>query len=146
MTATQEPINRVTLPTLSRLPTAAKALSTATILVMGIAFLGAMGQVLIHDIIPTFSGETETVDHPGVNTPVSANPGDERTSASTIPRGDLFADLDPVPAKAKQESVKFYQDEQFVWLHIPGGGLFALIFAWVSVRAVWEMWVSSDEG
>ena len=28
----------------------------------------------------------------------------------------------------------------FFWLHIPGGGLFAIVFAYVSLRALREMW------
>ncbi len=36
--------------------------------------------------------------------------------------------------------LKGYVSPTFFWLHIPGGGLFGLTFAIVSVRALWEMW------
>jgi len=29
----------------------------------------------------------------------------------------------------------------FFWLHLPGGGLFGLVFVYVSLRALWEMWI-----
>ena len=47
-------VKKIELPRLSRLPSPAKALATAVILVMGIALLGALGQIIVHDIIPTF--------------------------------------------------------------------------------------------
>ena len=43
-------------PNLSRLPVPAKALVTTIILTMSIAMAAAMGQIIIHDIIPTFFG------------------------------------------------------------------------------------------
>ncbi len=36
--------------------------------------------------------------------------------------------------------LKGYISPAFFWLHIPGGGLFGLAFAIVSVKALWEMW------
>ena len=30
----------------------------------------------------------------------------------------------------------------FFWLHIPGGGIFAVVFGYVSARALWEMWAA----
>ena len=36
--------------------------------------------------------------------------------------------------------MKGYISPAFFWLHIPGGGLFGLTFAIVSIRALWEMW------
>jgi hypothetical protein len=34
----------------------------------------------------------------------------------------------------------------FFWLHIPGGGMFAVIFGYVSLRALREMWIKPECG
>lgn len=36
--------------------------------------------------------------------------------------------------------LKGYISPAFFWLHIPGGGLFAIVFVIVSIRAFWEMY------
>ena len=36
--------------------------------------------------------------------------------------------------------LKAFVSPAFFWLHVPGGGLFAAVFAYVSLRALWEMW------
>ena len=36
--------------------------------------------------------------------------------------------------------LKGFVSPAFFWLHIPGGGIFVLIFGYVSLRALWEMW------
>jgi hypothetical protein len=36
--------------------------------------------------------------------------------------------------------LKAFISPAFFWLHIPGGGLFGIVFAIVSIRALWEMW------
>jgi hypothetical protein len=36
--------------------------------------------------------------------------------------------------------LKAFVSPVFFWLHVPGRGLFAAIFAYVSLRALWEMW------
>ena len=41
-------------PTLAQLPMPAKALVSIVILTMAIAMAGALGQIIVHDIIPTF--------------------------------------------------------------------------------------------
>ncbi|WP_372680191.1 hypothetical protein [Desulfosarcina sp.] len=186
--------------TLARMPTPAKALATCIIVVMAIGMLGALGQIIIHDIIPTFysksvkeyTGSPSGDRHAGMN--------HNAPTPSGTDRGDLFADLAAVETKPAKP---FYQQEQFVWtlkwthihlfgmsmififvgaitiwldagsalrswlvvlpfigvlidilamwlkafispaffwLHVPGGGLFAVVFAYVSLRALWEMW------
>ncbi len=40
--------------------------------------------------------------------------------------------------------LKAFVSPAFFWLHIPGGGVFAVIFAYVSLRALWEMWATSQ--
>ena len=36
--------------------------------------------------------------------------------------------------------LKAFISPVYFWLHIPGGGLFGIVFAIVSIRAFWEMW------
>jgi hypothetical protein len=40
--------------------------------------------------------------------------------------------------------LKGFVSPVFFWLHIPGGGVFALIFGYVSLRALWEMWIKPE--
>ena len=186
--------------TLARMPTPAKALATCIITVLSIGMLGALGQIVVHDIIPTFYMQS-------VNDAPAPPPGEHHVDMGHRPpassgagRGDLFADLSTVE---KKPAKPFYQQEQvvwtlkwthihlfgmsmififvgaitiwldvgsslrtwlvvlpfigvlvdilamwlkafvspvFFWLHVPGGGLFAAVFAYVSLRALWEMW------
>ena len=39
--------------------------------------------------------------------------------------------------------LKGYVSPAFFWLHILGGNFFVIIFSFVSIRALWEMWVAS---
>jgi hypothetical protein len=187
--------------TLARLPTPAKVLTTCIIVTLGIGMLGALGQIIVHDIIPTFYSPSK----PSAETGPDAGHETMQMDAAAMPpagdRGDLFADLAVAEQKAP---APFYQHEQFVWtlkwthihlfgmsmififlgavtiwldagwkwrswlvalpfvgvlidilamwlkafispaffwLHVPGGGLFAIIFAYVSLRALYEMWI-----
>jgi hypothetical protein len=182
-------------PTLSTFPTPAKALVTAVIVILSIAMTGALGQILIHDIIPTFFSGSHPKGHMGYE-----ESEDKPTSAEDQSRGDLFAEE---AVDVESEKAAFHTTEQFVWtlkwthihlfgmnmifffvggitvflnygvrlktwliflpflgvlvdiaamwlkgyvsplffwLHIPGGGLFGLVFCWVSLRALSEMW------
>jgi hypothetical protein len=179
----------------------AKALATCIIVTLGFGMAGALGQIIVHDIIPTFYADDSpmpaemTSQHPETET-VRSDP-----SASGGDRGDLFADLAAETSEAQE--MPFYKGEQFVWtlrwthihlfgmstififlggltlfldigsrartwlivlpfvgvlvdilamwlkgfvspaffwLHVPGGGVFAVIFVYVSLRALWEMW------
>lgn len=42
--------------------------------------------------------------------------------------------------------LKGYVSPAFFWLHVPGGALFAAIFIFVSLRALWEMWFQVIHG
>jgi hypothetical protein len=182
-------------PTLSTFPTPAKALVTAIIVILSIAMTGALGQIIIHDIIPTFFTGSHPEGHMGYEEP-EANP----TTAEDQSRGDLFAEE---VVETESEKVAFHTTEQFVWtlkwthihlfgmnmifffvggitvflnygvrlktwlivlpflgvlidiaamwlkgfvspvffwLHIPGGGLFGVVFGFVAIRAMLEMW------
>lgn len=187
--------------TLALMPTPAKALATCIIGVMALGMLGALGQVIIHDIIPTFY--SQAADEETAPPPDDPHDGMDHSPPpqSKPDRGDLFADLSAVENKSAKP---FYRQEQFIWtlkwshihlfgmsmififvgavticldggptlrtwlvvlpfigvlvdilsmwlktfvapaffwLHVPGGGLFAAVFAYVSLRALWEMWV-----
>jgi hypothetical protein len=90
-------------PTLTGMPTPAKALFTAIIFTMAIAMVGALGQIIVHDIIPTFLGEGKDREYE------TAEPAD--SNKISVGRGDLLADqpMEGEPAKP------FYKSEQFVW-------------------------------
>ena len=102
-------------PKLANFPQSAKVLLTATILIMGIALLGALGQIIIHDIIPTFFAENMPAGHMETE---GREHGDQAKDAamekSPSGRGDLFSDL--VAEEKEPEKKSFYKDEQFVWL------------------------------
>ena len=187
--------------TLATMPTPAKALVTCMILTLSIGMLGALGQIIVHDIIPTFFSRSEAVEASGHGGGHADNPASDAVPSSGSDRGDLFSDLSPIENQAPKA---FYQGEQFVWtlkwthihlfgmsmififlgavticldastklrtwlvvlpfagvivdilamwlkafvsptffwLHVPGGGLFAIVFGYVSLRALWEMWL-----
>jgi hypothetical protein len=95
-------------PKLALMPVPAKALVTMIILTMAFAMLGALGQVIVHDIIPTFFAEEQMVSHHAGEMESVTSPGKgEATSA----RGDLFASA-PMEEKVAEP---FYKTEQFVW-------------------------------
>ncbi len=187
--------------TLATLPTPAKILATCILVTLGIGMLGALGQIIIHDIIPTFYSPSSTSAATGPDSGHEGMPMDAPASPSSSGRGDLFADL----AVAEPEAPPpFYEGEQFVWtlkwthihlfgmsmificlgavtifldvgwrwrcwlvalpfggvlidilamwlkafvspaffwLHIPGGGLFTMVFAYVSLKALHDMWI-----
>lgn len=137
-------------PTLSRFPVPAKALVTAIILVMGIAMAGALGQVIIHDIIPTFfSGQH--VDRPASSQPANESQleaGTENMSDDTN-RGDLFAES--LIKKPPSQVQPFYQSEQFVWtlkwthIHLFGMSMIFIfmgaIAIFLDVGTAWRTWL-----
>jgi hypothetical protein len=201
MNAQPVKFNKEAWPVLQNFPIPAKVLVTAIILVMSIGMAGALGQIIVHDIIPTFFSNRQAGDHAGHseggNIRSDLDPADE-TPAS---RGDLLSEA--APTEQAHSNKPFYKTEQFVWalkwthihlfgmsmififmgaiavflnlgvrlrtwlvvlpfvgllidiaavwlkgyvspaffwLHMPGGGLFGLAFAIVSVKALWEMW------
>ena len=198
-----QPVNlkKQAWPVLQNFPLPAKALATAIIAVMAIGMAGALGQIIVHDIIPTFFSSPQAADHTGHSQSAPPSSGLSSSEETPASRGDLFSAA--APAEQAHSSKPFYQTEQFVWtlkwthihlfgmsvififmgaiavfldlggglrtwlvvlpfvgilidiaavwlkgyvsptffwLHIPGGGLFGLTFAIVSVRALWEMW------
>jgi hypothetical protein len=188
--------------TFSQMSTPAKAVATCIILTLALGMLGALGQVIVHDIIPTFF-DSGTSSEMGMSAAEHAGMVSEPTeSNATSGRGDLFSEMSQT--ETKNEQAPFYKGEQFVWslkwthihlfgmgmififlggisllldasarfrtwlivlpfvgmwvdilamwlkafvspvffwLHMPGGGVFGLIFGYVSLRALWEMWI-----
>jgi hypothetical protein len=179
-------------PKLGHFPVPVKVLATAVLCSMAIGLLGALGQIIIHDILPTFY-KSSPAGHV-VHSTHEAAEGD---------RGDLLVDM---PSEQRSETSKpFYESEQFVWtlrwthihlfgmnmififvgmvtscldlssrtrtwlitlpfigvlvdiasmwlkgfvsphffwLHVPGGGLFGVVFIFVFIRSLHEMWGS----
>ncbi len=188
-------------PTLSGFPVSVKALVTATILVMNLAMAGALGQILVHDLIPAFFEKKGYHESPNAKGESAGEPGPSLDREIAAGRGDLFSQ--PVVENEKPAHTAFYKSEQFVWLlkwshihlfgmnmififvgaitvflnltdthrtwlvvlpfagvlidigamwlkayvspvffwlHLPGGGLFGVVFVYVSIRALLEMW------
>jgi len=95
-------------PKLVEFPLPAKALLTMIILTMAVALVGALGQIVVHDIIPTFFSEEVVVAESAGEV---ESPPQPKTREGTTGRGDLF-DMEPVEKKAAKP---FYKEEQFVW-------------------------------
>jgi hypothetical protein len=90
-------------PTLRQFPLPAKVLVTAIMLTMAVGMLGALGQIVIHDIIPKLASAES---NPEVSKPPPSLPKSDE-------RGDLFSNLTESSPKKLQEP--FYESEQFVW-------------------------------
>src|SRR5512143_2978576 len=89
-------------PKLRHFPMPAKVLVTVVLCSMAIGLIGAFGQILIHDILPTFYASA-----PAGHTAHSMH------QPAGVDRGDLFADM---PSKPRSEAPKpFYETDQFVW-------------------------------
>ena len=131
------------LPTLAQLPAPAKALVSIVILTMALAMLGALGQIIIHDIIPTFfSGQP--AGHRGSSEKPDQYAIKESDQAASD-RGDLFAEETSLPETPKKQPL--YKTEQFVWtlkwthIHLFGMNMIFIfmgsitIFLNISIRA-----------
>ena len=109
--------------------------------------LGALGQIVIHDIIPTFFAESETTDHAGMSMEGMSDSESDADETSSSGRGDLFADEAPVTEETAQ-SLPFYKTEQFVWtlkwthIHIFGMNMIFIfmggIAIFLNVRTRWK--------
>ncbi|CAB1075743.1 hypothetical protein D1AOALGA4SA_3555 [Olavius algarvensis Delta 1 endosymbiont] len=175
----------------------AKALISGIILTMALAMAGAMGQIIVHDIIPTFFSSSP-MEHRGGKAMQQMEQAAEDTAEDS--RGDLFGE-DLTEKESEKPSLihseqfvwllkwthihlfginmififmgaitlfldlrlrtrtwlvalpfvgvfidiaamwlKTYISPVFFWLHIPGGGLFGVIFGYVIIKAMLEMW------
>ena len=91
------------VPGLASLPRPAKALITTVIFTMGIGMLGALGQIMVHEI-----GRGVYAVH--ILKQRSAGEA-ERSNQAAIERGDLLKE----ERKKEREDEPFYKTEQFVW-------------------------------
>ena len=78
-------------PQLKMFPMPAKALVSAVILTMALAMAGAMGQIIVHDIVPTFFSESNSANSednsmPGMAESPVVKEGDKSS------RGDLLSE------------------------------------------------------
>jgi hypothetical protein len=80
-------------------PLTGKVLVTMIIVMMSMGLCVAAGQIIVHDIIPTFWGEDKHV--------MSDQNEIEKHSAM---RGDLFADT-----SVEEKSIYFYQTDEFIF-------------------------------
>ena len=101
-------------PTLAQFPVPAKALISSIILTMAIAMLAALGQIVIHDIIPTFFAESEMTDHSAMAMEAGADSGSVAAETSSSGHDDLFSKIVPV-ARDTAKASPFYKTDQFVW-------------------------------
>lgn len=122
-------------PTLKTFPTPAKALATAVILAMAIAMTGAMGQIIVHDIVPTFFSGSDSAKSADRSIPAMAeNPDGEE--AETGSRGDLLAGE---PIEMQTEKPSFFAAEQFVWtlkwthIHLFGMNMIFIILGSITI-------------
>ena len=114
---------------------------------MVLAMLGALGQIVIHDIIPTFFAESKTKDHAGMSREEMAETRSEADETSSSARGDLFSDAE-VADETPAESSPFYKTEQFVWtlkwthIHLFGMNMIFVFMGAITIfldmRAGWK--------
>lgn len=197
MTTMQRSSDQPAWPTLYDLPRPVRVLLSAILITLSLAMVGALGQVIVHDIIPTFF-----TDEAKLHGDMEAVPKDVlEPGGETQARGDLFGDDSTVHAEPETKSLmdneqfiwtlrwthihlfgmsmififlgtvtvfldmsieakswlvalpfvgvvvdiaamwlKAFVSPVFFWLHIPGGGLFAVVFVFVFFRAMTEMW------
>ena len=134
-------------PTLAQLPVPAKALISSIILTMMVAMLGALGQIVMHDIIPTFFAESKTTDPAGMSMEGMSDSGSDPDKTSASGRGDLFSD-DAPDTEEKAQSLPFYKTEQFVWtlkwthIHLFGMNMIFILMGGITifldVRTKWK--------
>ena len=100
-------------PALTEFSLPLKALVSVVILTIAFAMMGALGQIIVHDIIPTFFS-----DQPGEDRQIhtmkdmqSTTGGEE--SEVVAGRGDLFSETPSI--EKSTEPPPFYKSEQFVW-------------------------------
>jgi hypothetical protein len=121
----------------------AKALVSMIILTMAFAMVGALGQIIVHDIIPTFfSGQpSDHLDTSDKSDQDTSKENDQATSG----RGDLFAEESLQAETPKKQT--WHMTEQFVWtlkwthIHLFGMNMIFIfmgaitIFLNISIRA-----------
>lgn len=87
-------------PRLKDWPLPGKVLVTMILLMMSLGMGGALGQIIVHDIVPTFWGSKDRAMH-------ESNFPEKATSL----RGDLFADA----MVAEKVAQPFYRSDKFIF-------------------------------
>ncbi|MGD2270663.1 MAG: hypothetical protein PVI06_09715 [Desulfobacterales bacterium] len=131
-------------PRLGNWPLPGKILVTIIVMMMAIGFAGALGQIIVHDIIPTFwSEKSHLITYGKAANEPSSDRGDLTTGKG---RGDLFGDI-----TEEEKATAFYQTDEFIYalkfthIHIFGmSAIFILIgaivlFLGLSVKA--QIWL-----
>lgn len=96
-------------PTLAALPIPLKVLLSAILMTLALAMVGALGQIIVHDIIPTFFSGGNM--HHGS---MEAGKNESQDQAdSNDARGDLFGDDAMMQTEPEPKSI--LANEQFVW-------------------------------
>ena len=96
------------------LPISSRVLVTCTILVFSLAMSGAMGQIIVHDIIPTFFASAEHGgDQMVVPNTSLTDERDDLFNQENNDRNDIF-DSGETPAPSKTHK-SILDDEQFIW-------------------------------
>ena len=85
----------------------AKALATCIILAMTFGMVGALGQVIVHDIIPTFFSSVTSSNMHSMPAGQGNQLKEMTESGSLSERGDLFSELSAIDTKSKTKL--FYQ-------------------------------------
>jgi len=109
MTTNVQPSGQPAWPTLSGLPTPVKVLLSSILLSLALSMVGALGQVLVHDIIPTFF----LADGMPQDSMKTSENGSPKQAKPTGARGDLFGDEAMVPTELQPKSI--LTNEQFIW-------------------------------
>lgn len=112
-------------PKLNHWPQPGKILVTMTILMLTIGMAGALGQVVVHDIVPTFLGEQK---HSMMDM--------EQEEPAATERGDLFGEETPVsaepPSKPLHKTDEFIFALRFTHIHVFGmSAIFVVLGAFV---------------
>ncbi len=124
---------------LSAFPIPLKALITAILITLAFGMIGAGGQIIIHDLIPTFLSNTEKGQghQHGGNTTKSHHSGGRNNVSSheNTNNEDFFADMDK--GNTKISDTPFYSTENFIgllkWTHIH---LFGMNFIFILLGSV----------
>ncbi len=112
-----------TWPKLGEWPLPGKALATMIILMIALGLCVSIGQIIIHDIIPTFLSEKEII---------AEGPGIYNENVTT--RGDLFSNI-----SFEEDKKSFYQTDEFIFalkfthIHIFGMSMIFIFMGGIAI-------------
>ena len=98
-------------PRLGNWPLPGKILVTIILIMTAIGFAGALGQIIVHDIIPTFwSEKSHLMTYTKAGSEPSSDRGNLLADSTAKKRGDLFGDIGE-----EKKMTTFYQSEEFMY-------------------------------